>query len=142
MDVRDLPTLNAALNASASVLLALGWWSIKKQQNPVRHRNFMLAALVCSALFLSSYLYYHYHAGSMTPYRGTGLLRTVYFFILFTHIPLAGLIVPFVLAAVWFALRGQFQRHVRITRYLLPTWLYVSITGVLVYVFLYVLPQP
>jgi len=135
---RDLPTLNAALNATAAVLLLLGWAAIRRRS--VRgHRRFMVAALFASAAFLSSYLLYHYLIhGAVTRYDGEGWSRLVYFAILLTHTPLAALMVPFILLAVWFAWRGRFDRHVRITRWLWPVWMYVSVTGVIIYLMLYV----
>lgn len=138
MTARDLPTLNALLNGTAAVLLLLGWLAVKRGQVK-RHRAFMVAALVASALFLSSYVTYHYMVPGPTRYQGEGLSRYLYFTILLTHTPLATLMVPFILAAVWFAYRGRFDRHVRITRILWPTWMYVSVTGVLIYLMLYVL---
>lgn len=97
----------------------------------------MIGALCASAIFLSSYLYYHFNVGAVTRYTGTGIGRAVYFFILFTHVPLATLIVPFVFLAVREAALGRFDRHTRITRWLWPVWLYVSVTGVLIYLMLY-----
>ena len=137
MTVHDLPAVNASLNAIATVLLALGWWAIKVRQDRDLHRNFMAAALVCSAVFLSCYLYYHYNAGAMTPFEKQGAIRVVYFAILITHVPLAGLMTPFILAAVWFAWRKRFDLHVKITKWLWPVWMYVSVTGVIIYLMLY-----
>lgn len=139
MSVADLPKLNALLNASATVLLCLGYVAIRKGQT-TRHRNFMVAALVVSAAFLASYLTYHYMVQGVTRYQGEGLMRVVYFAILLTHTPLATLMTPFIAAAVWFAFRGQFGRHVKITRWLWPVWMYVSVTGVVIYLMLYVFP--
>lgn len=138
MTAQSLPTLNAALNASAAVMLLLGWVSVKRGAFK-RHQWFMVAALVASGAFLTSYLTYHYTVPGVTRYQGEGLSRMVYFFILLTHTPLATLMVPFIAAAVWFAYRGRFDRHVRITRWLWPVWMYVSVTGVLIYLMLYVL---
>ncbi len=132
-----LPTLNASLNLIAGILLLLGWWAIRHGKSVV-HKRFMLTALATSLLFLISYLTYHLTTVGLTRYEGQGIARIVYFGILGTHTPLAIMIVPFCLAAVYYALRGDFIRHVRITRWLLPVWLYVSVTGVLVYVMLYV----
>ncbi len=137
MDTADLPALNASLNAIAATFLLLGWFAIK--QNRARlHMKLMVAALACSTLFLISYLVYHALHGS-TPYQGEGAIRILYFFILLTHIPLAAAVVPASLAAVWFAFRKRYKVHVRITRLLWPAWMYVSITGVLIYLMLYVL---
>lgn len=130
-----LPTINAILNGTAALFLMGGWVAIKGG-NEKLHKRFMVAALATSAAFLSCYLYYHYHHGS-TPYQGEGFARVFYFAILLTHTPLAALMCPFILAAVWFALRGQYGRHTAITRWLWPVWIYVSITGVVIYVMLY-----
>ena len=140
MDLPFLPTLNACCNSLAMVCLLLGWRAIGRC-NTTTHRNWMLAALGCSALFLTSYLVYHYTAHAMTPYHGQGALRAIYLFILLTHIPLAMVIVPLALVALWHALHANFAAHKRITAKLLPLWLYVSITGVLIYLMLYVWPQ-
>ena len=137
MTVRDLPAINAVLNGIAACFLLAGWIAIKRTHNSARHRNLMLGTLFLSALFLSSYLYYHAGVGSV-PYRGTGLLRPLYFAILIPHIILAGLMVPFILLAVWFAFQKRYRTHARITRWLWPVWMYVSVTGVLVYLMLYV----
>jgi putative membrane protein len=112
-----------------------GWRAIRRRDER-RHRAFMIAALTCSALFLVSYLVYHSFAGSR-PYGGTGVLRAVYFFVLITHVVLAAAIVPLVLVTVTRAWRGQFARHRAIARWTLPLWLYVSVTGVVVYLMLY-----
>jgi len=132
-----LPTLNACLNLTAGILLFLGWRAIRNKKSAV-HKKFMIAALICSFLFLVSYLTYHLTTAGVTRYQGQGMLRFIYFSILLTHTPLAVIIVPFCLRAVYFALRGDFARHVRITRWLLPAWMYVSVTGVLIYLMLYI----
>ena len=137
MTVQDLPAVNATLNGIAACFLLGGWWAIKLGGKESLHRALMICALGCSALFLACYLYYHYNIGAVTRYEGEGLLRGVYFFVLFTHIPLAAVMVPFILAAVWFALRGQRETHRRIVRWVWPVWMYVSITGVVIYVMLY-----
>ena len=132
------PTLNACLNGFAGVMLLFGWRAIKANQRE-RHRYFMIAAVVSSVLFLCSYVTYHVlKEGVVTRYEGEGILRLVYFSILLTHTPLAVLIVPFVIRAVWLALKGEYKRHARITRWLLPVWLYVSVTGVVIYLMLYI----
>ena len=130
------PLVNASLNALAGVCLLMGWRAIKKGCR-LSHQRWMMTAMGCSSLFLCSYLIYHALQGS-TPYQGQGFLRTLYFSILLTHTPLAVLIVPFSLWALWYALQGKFAQHVRITRRLFPVWIYVSITGVLIYLMLYV----
>lgn len=136
MDVHSLPAVNATLNGIATIFLLWGWIAIKRGHRRQLHTRLMVGALISSALFLSCYVYYHYHAGS-TPYTGQGISRIIYFSILITHVPLAAFMVPFILAAVWFAYRGNFARHTRITRWLWPVWMYVSVTGVIIYVMLY-----
>jgi len=131
------PTLNACLNFTAFIFLLLGYMAIKRGDQQT-HKRCMVAALCASFLFLICYLSYHYMYGS-TKYEGEGILRVIYFFILITHTPLAVLIVPFVIAAVYFALKGKYDKHVKITRILWPTWMYVSVTGVLIYLMLYIL---
>ncbi len=138
MEIQQLPTLNAILNGSAAVLMSCGYLFIRRR-HVHRHRNLMLAALVCSTLFLTSYLVYHYHTGSH-PYSGQGPLRSVYFGILLTHTVLAAVLVPLVVITVFRALRGDFTRHRKIARYTFPVWLYVSVTGVVIYLMLYGLP--
>ena len=132
------PTINASLNVLAGLLLFLGYRAIKLRQRDA-HKAFMMSAFFCSMIFLCSYLTYHYlKQGVLTRYEGEGLFRTVYFFILITHSSLAG-IVPFLaVPAVYLALKGNFERHKKITRYLFPLWMYVSVTGVLIYFMLYV----
>ncbi len=137
MNVPYLPTINACLNFTAGILLFLGWRAIKNKKSTV-HKRFMIAALSASFLFLICYLTYHLTTVGITRYQGQGILRVVYFSILLTHTPLAIIIVPFCLRAVYFALRGDFVRHVRITKWLLPVWMYVSVTGVLIYLMLYI----
>lgn len=135
MDVSTLPTLNAALNATSGVLLVLAWIAIKRRQIQT-HRRLMLAAVAVSACFLTSYVIYHWQAGSR-PYAGTGWLRTIYFAILIPHVVLAAALLP--LAGVTLA-RGLARRddaHRRIAKVTFPIWLFVSVTGVIVYVMLY-----
>ncbi len=140
MTIADFPfpIFNAFLNATASILLILGWIAIK-QKKPQVHRSFMISAVIASMVFLCSYLTYHILIHGVTRYEGEGAIRAIYFFILLTHTPLATLIVPFILAALWFAYKRNFVRHTKITRWLLPVWLYVSVTGVVIYFMLYVL---
>ncbi len=135
MSVTDLPALNATLNLISAVFLALGYVFIKKGR-PERHKKMMVAALITSALFLTSYLIYHYAVGSV-PYPHHDWTRPVYFAILIPHVILAALMVPFVLMAVYFALRERYDKHTRITRWLWPVWMFVSISGVVVYLMLY-----
>ncbi len=129
------PTFNAALNALSALLLATGYFFIRRKQVAI-HRAFMGAAFLTSSLFLASYLGYHYYVGA-TSFKGQGWIRPVYFFILLTHTTLAALTVPLALLTLSRALREQFDRHRRIARWTLPIWLYVSITGVIVYAMLY-----
>lgn len=136
MNISILPTINACLNASAACFLYLGYRAIKKG-NQTLHKKFMIAALLVSTLFLISYLTYHYLHPGVTQYQKQGILRFIYFFILITHTPLAALIVPFCIAAVIYALKGQFEKHKRITKWLWPVWMYVSLTGVVIYLMLY-----
>ena len=138
VDVHNLPTLNACLNGLAGIFLFLGWRAIKAGKRDV-HRNFMISALIASALFLCSYLTYHFLVPGITRYQGQGLLRIIYFFILITHTPLATIIIPFCLMAVYHAIKQNFTAHIKITRWLMPVWMYVSVTGVLIYMMLYIL---
>jgi uncharacterized membrane protein YozB (DUF420 family) len=135
MSVTDLPALNATLNAIATVLLTAGWILIRQGRRDA-HRRCMLSALGVSAAFLTSYLVYHFNVGSV-PFRKQGPIRTAYLAILVTHIVLAAAIVPLVLVTVSRALAARFDRHRRIARWTLPLWLYVSVTGVVIYVMLY-----
>jgi len=130
-----LPHFNAFLNFSSFVLLTSGYFFIRRR-NVIAHRNCQIAALAVSVLFLISYLTYHAHHGS-TRFQGQGIVRPVYFVILTTHTILAAVIVPFVIITVRRAKRGDFLRHKAIARWTLPMWLYVSITGVVVYLMLY-----
>lgn len=134
-EVAALPALNASLNATSAALLAVGWVAIRRRRIPL-HRACMLGACVVSTLFLVSYVTYHYLAGSR-PFGGQGWIRWAYFPILISHVFLAAAMVPFVLTTVYRALSGNFVRHVRIARFTLPVWLYVSVTGVVVYLLLY-----
>ena len=135
MEVTDLPALNACLNSISTILLGAGYYFIRRREI-ARHRMSMIAAFVCSCLFLTSYLIYHYHVGSI-PFTGQGWIRPVYFTILITHIILAAAIVPLALITLYRAWRGQFDRHKRIARWTWPLWMYVSVTGVVIYVMLY-----
>jgi len=134
-DVTALPLVNACLNTLSAGLLAAGFVFIRRRRI-VAHVTCMLGAFAVSTLFLLSYVTYHYHAGSR-PFTGQGWIRPVYFALLITHIVLAAAIVPLALTTIYRAARGTFDRHVRIARVTLPVWLYVSVTGVLVYWLLY-----
>lgn len=135
MTISDLPALNATLNATAATLLVIGYILIRRGRIQP-HRRVMLAAFTTSMLFLVSYLIYHANIGSR-PFPGTGTIRAVYLTILLTHIVLAIVIVPMVLITLSRALRERYDRHAAIARWTLPIWLYVSVTGVIVYVMLY-----
>jgi putative membrane protein len=138
MTVHDLPSIEATLNGVATILITAGFLCIKKA-NVRAHRACMLSAAVASALFLVFYLTYHIlMRGAHTPFGGTGVIRPVYFVILWTHIPLAALIAFLVPRTFTLALRGDFVRHRAWARVTFPIWYYVSVTGVLVYFFLYV----
>jgi putative membrane protein len=130
-DVSMLPGLHATLNSLTALALISGYYFIRKGDR-VKHRASMLTAFVLSSLFLISYVTYHF-LGPKTYYGGEGMLRYIYFFVLLTHIVLAVVIVPLVLLSVYFALSGQFQRHRKVSRWTFPIWLYVAITGVLVF---------
>ncbi len=137
MTVHDLPPIEATLNGIATVLITAGFVFIRRGDR-ARHRACMLSAAVASALFLAFYLTYHaLMRGLHTPFGGTGAIRTVYLAILWTHIPLAALIAFIVPRTFLFALRGDFVRHRAWARVTFPIWYYVSVTGVLVYLFLY-----
>lgn len=136
----SLAPLNAILNGCATVLLLAGFVFIKSGW--VRaHRACMLAAMGFSAAFLTSYLVYHYNVGNVH-FSGEGWVRSLYFAILIPHVILAAVIVPLIFATIWFALRGNFKRHRRIARWTWPLWMYVSVTGVIVYLMLYRLYTP
>jgi uncharacterized membrane protein YozB (DUF420 family) len=133
--VSDLPALNATLNGTAAVLLGIGWTLIRRGRI-AQHRAVMIAAFCMSVLFLISYLTYHAQIGSK-PFRGQGGIRIVYFAILLTHTVLAAAIVPLVLITLSRGLKRNDARHRAIARWTLPLWMYVSITGVIVYLMLY-----
>jgi len=135
MDYSILPTVNATLNATSGILLAIGFMLIKRRQITA-HRNAMLLAFTSSTLFLISYVIYHAHAGSH-PFPGTGTIRYVYFAILISHIILAVVILPMAITSLMRGLRGDYVRHRKIARRTFPLWMYVSVTGVIVYVMLY-----
>lgn len=132
------PAINASLNATSAVLIVIGRVLIAKKL-VAAHRRTMIAAVSVSALFLCSYLFYHFFvvAGMVTRFQGTGWARTVYFTILLTHTVLAVAVVPMVLVTLARGLKGNFDKHRRIARWTFPVWLYVSVTGVLVYFMLY-----
>jgi putative membrane protein len=135
MKITDLATVNAILNAISAVLLLFGYINIKKGRADL-HKRFMIAALISSALFLISYTVYHYSVGSV-PYTSHDWTRPLYFVILIPHVTLAGLMTPFIVAAVWLALKGKFATHKKITVWLWPVWMFVSLSGIAVYLMLY-----
>jgi putative membrane protein len=135
MTISDLPALNATLNALSAAFIVTGFVLIKRGDR-VLHKWCMLAALGSSTVFLTSYLIYHANTGSR-PFEGEGIARLFYFTILITHIILAAAILPMALTTTARGLRAQYSRHVAIARWTLPVWLYVSITGVVIYVMLY-----
>jgi uncharacterized membrane protein YozB (DUF420 family) len=140
MDINSLPTLNAILNATSGILIVAGFIMIRNKR-VIAHRACMIAAVVTSTLFLISYITYHtyhyYHGVGVTRFVGTGASRPIYFTILTTHTFLAVVTVPLVLVTLSRAIKNQFARHMRIARWTFPIWLYVSVTGVVVYLMLY-----
>jgi uncharacterized membrane protein YozB (DUF420 family) len=138
MTIDQLPHVNAILNATSAVLLTAGFVCIVRRR-VAAHRACMLAAFATSALFLACYLVYHYHVGHVA-YSGRGAIRAVYLTILASHVLLAVLVLPLALATLYRAFRADFPRHRRIARWTLPIWLYVSVTGVVVYWMLYKMP--
>ena len=136
MEISDLPAFNAFLNFLATIFLMLGYYSIKIQKNEKRHKQFMCTALAISAAFLVSYLIYHYHAGSKK-FPDLGWIKTVYLCILFPHIVLAAVMVPMILMTFFHAFRDNREKHKRIAKITFPIWMYVSVTGVIIYFMLY-----
>ena len=132
VDLAFMPTLNALLNATAAVLLSAGWWAIRKRKQQL-HKWLMVASFCTSTLFLVGYVLYHYAVGDT---RYTGSLGAVYYPILISHILLSIPVVPLALSAFYFAWKKRFETHRKITRVLAPIWIYVSVTGVLVFLLL------
>ena len=135
ISLADLPALNATLNATSALFLTAGYIFIRRGR-VTPHKACMLSALVTSSLFLTSYVIYHANTGSR-PFPGIGPVRYVYFSILITHVLLAVTILPLALVTATRGLRAQYDRHVKIARWTLPLWLYVSVTGVVIYLMLY-----
>ncbi len=133
--ISDLPTLNAALNATSAILIGSGFYFIK-QKNISAHKACMVGALGVSTLFLTSYLLYHYNVGSVR-FTKLGWIRDVYFPLLLTHTVLAAVVLPMVLRTAFLAFKGRLANHVRIAKWTFPAWMYVSVTGVVVYWMLY-----
>jgi uncharacterized membrane protein YozB (DUF420 family) len=132
----DLPALNATLNAIAAIFLVAGYTFIRRGRWQA-HKRCMISAMITSGLFLASYLTYHFTAVAMKPFPGFGVARVVYFVILGTHVPLAAAILPLALVTTARGLKSQLDKHRAIARWTLPLWLYVSVTGVLIYLMLY-----
>lgn len=139
MTAADLPTLNAALNATATILLLVAWRQIKARRIEA-HRRTILLAFATSVAFLMSYIVYHAQIGSR-PYSGPESLRTLYYTILIPHVILAAAVVPMILLSLRRGLRREDVRHRAIAKWTMPIWLFVSVTGVIVYVMLYWLPS-
>jgi uncharacterized membrane protein YozB (DUF420 family) len=135
ISIKDLPTINALLNLTSAILLFVGRIQIKKGRAD-RHKKIMISALISSALFLTSYLIYHGAVGSV-PYERFDWTRPLYFAILIPHIILAALMAPFILMAVFYALRQKFDHHRRLVRWVWPVWMFVSVSGIVVYGMLY-----
>ena len=136
MTISDLPAVNASLNALSTVFLTLGFIFIKRQQKEA-HRNCMIAAFTTSTVFLACYLTYHIAVKAVTKFQGQGMVRPIYFLILITHIILAVVIVPLILVTLNRARKQRWEAHKKIARWTWPLWMYVSITGVIVYLMLY-----
>lgn len=130
-DTHIFPAMSAFLNSLVAILLVVGLYFVK-QKNFEKHKTAMMSALVCSILFLLTYVLYHISTPETT-YGGTGMIKTVYLIILFSHIALAGTILPFILYAVYRGLTGEYDRHKKLTKWVWPLWFYVSVTGVVVY---------
>lgn len=140
MALSDLPTVNACLNGLSACFLVAGFVFIRRKRTTA-HRNCMLGAVATSTLFLACYVYYHFHAGR-TVFKDPAWFRPIYLTLLLTHTVLAVAIVPMVMVTLVRALRQRFDQHKRIARWTLPLWLYVSVTGVLIYFLLYqIFPQ-
>lgn len=137
MTLQDLPALNAGLNAAAGLLSLSGFLCIKKRK-VTAHKVLMLAAVVCSIAFLTSYIVYHIQNPKPTAFAGPDRLKYVYYTMLITHVILAVSLLPLVGTTVYLGLRNRLKRHVRLARWTFPIWMYVSVTGVLVYLSLYV----
>jgi len=141
MTIHDLPAVNASLNGLSAVFLTAGFVFIR-QKHKVAHRNCMVAAFVTSIVFLACYLTYHASVRTVTHFREPEWFRPVYLLVLLTHTVLAGVIVPLILITLWRAKKERFEAHKRIARWTWPLWMYVSLTGVIVYLLLYqIFPQ-
>ena len=136
MTVHSLPAVNATLNGISTILIITGWVMIRFERK-YAHASCMLGAIVTSSAFLACYLYYHFHVGHVV-FTQPGWPKALYFLILFTHLPLALAVLPLIVLTVTLALQQRFDAHKRMACWTLPVWLYVSVTGVLVYMMLYV----
>ena len=136
LETSDLPALNAVLNGTSAVFLVIGFVLIR-QKRWKAHRAVMWTAFGISVLFLMSYLVYHYNEGSR-PYEGEGLSRVIYFAILITHVILAAAVPPLAILSLWRGTKKEFKKHRNVAKYTFPIWMYVSVTGVVVYLMLYV----
>lgn len=132
--VGTFPFFHAVLNFTTAVLLMVGFYFMKKE-NYIAHRNVMITAFVLSAIFLVSYVISK-ASNDPVPYGGEGILRSIYYFVLITHIILSGIIVPLVLFTMYRGLTGEYKKHARIARWTFPVWMYVAVTGVMVYLFM------
>jgi putative membrane protein len=137
MTIHDLPAVNATLNGLSAVFLALGFFFIKRGQK-IAHRNCMIAAFCTSAIFLACYLTYHIFVKTVTHFKNPEWFKTFYFTILISHTILAAVIVPLILRTLWLAKKQNFAAHQKIARWTWPLWMYVSVTGVLIYWLLYI----
>ncbi|NUM81910.1 DUF420 domain-containing protein [bacterium] len=135
MNINELPTLNAILNSISAILLLLGYFLIKKK-NRSAHKKVMIAALMTSGMFLTSYLIYHFEAGSV-PYPHYDWTRVIYFAILIPHVILAMIMTPFIVIAVWHAFHDHYDKHRKLVHWVWPVWMFVSASGVVVYWMLY-----
>jgi putative membrane protein len=133
--ISDLSTVNAALNGTSAILIGAGVYFIKRKNIPA-HKACMVAALCVSTVFLASYLFYHYNVGSVR-FTKQGWIRDVYFPLLISHTILAVVVLPMVLRTAFLGFKGRFANHIRIAKWTFPTWMYVSVTGVVVYLMLY-----
>ena len=133
--ISDLPELNAILNLTSAILLGAGYYFIRRK-NISAHKKCMVAALITSTAFLTSYVIYHANVGNV-PFMKQGWIRPVYFLVLIPHVILAGLVLPFILRTAYLGLTSRFDKHVRVARWTFPVWMYVSVTGVIVYLMLY-----
>ncbi|MFQ5603824.1 MAG: DUF420 domain-containing protein [bacterium] len=129
--VSMLPAVNATLNATSTVILLIGYWAIKNKREFL-HKNLMISAFIVSALFLISYVYYHSLQGD-TRFLGEGWIRPVYFFVLISHILLSMIVLPMVISTIYFGLSDKRKSHRKIAKFTFPIWLYVSITGVIIF---------